>query len=604
MTESDPLLDAVMALPELLDARLSPDGAWLAWSWGNLGPTADVWIAPTDGSVPPRRLTDRPDAVRPRAWSADGSWLVVAEEHDGNERPSLFRLDRGGTMTALADGSRCFLRGGDPHPNGNWLVYAADWDFTAGRPIESTWIWRHDVGTGEYRALARPAVAHAGAPSLNKTGSHVLYARKDLHPAGRQLWLVDIEGRDDHEIVNPGADVKVSGSWCPDGERIVVVADTPTHKRVGLWHRSDGRLDWLLDDPSRQVEGAFMPDRCGSIVILEVRQARLTASLLDPVTRRESRLTPATGSLIPLAPLGRDETGPWLGRWYHAAQPDDLVRFDPGTGRGASLTGLPQPAIKLATAESVTWAAPDGLPIQGWLYRAAGPSKGLIVHIHGGPTAHSEDRFSEEAQYYVARGFDLLKPNYRGSTGFGMAFREAIKRDGWGGMEQDDILSGIQALIDRGIARPGRVGVTGTSYGGYSSWCAITRAPRDLVAAAAPICGMTDLVVDYETTRPDLRPYSEEMLGGSPTQVPARYRERSPIHFVDRIQGRVLVVQGLNDPNVTPANLRAVEAAMDNAGVRYQTLTFADEGHGISKPANCRVLYRGLADFFGESFAG
>lgn len=604
MTESDALLDGVMALPELLDARLSPDGRWLAWSWGNLGPTADVWLAPADGSAAPRRLTERAGEVRPRAWSADAAWLVVAEEHDGDERPSLFRLDRDGAMTALTDGSRCFLRGGDPHPDGRWLVYAADWDFTADRAIGSTWIWRHDVGTGEHRALARPAVAHAGAPSLNKTGTHVLYGRKDLHPAGRQLWLVDIEGREDREIVNLGLAVKVSGSWCPDGERIVVVADTDTHKRVGVWHWADGRLDWLLDDPHRAVEGAFMPDRCGSIVILEVRDARLTASLLDPATRREKPLAAATGSLVPLAPLGDDETGPWLGRWYHAAQPDDLVHFDPRTGHCASLTGLPRPAVPFAAAQSVTWPATDGLTIQGWLYRAAGPSKGLIVHIHGGPTAHSEDRFSEEVQYYVARGFDVLRPNYRGSTGFGMAFREAIKRDGWGGIEQDDILSGIQALIDRGIARPGRVGVTGTSYGGYSSWCAITRATRDLVAAAAPICGMTDLVVDYETTRPDLRPYSEEMLGGSPTQVPERYRERSPIHFVDRIQGRVLVVQGLNDPNVTPANLRAVEAAMDAAGVAYQTLTFADEGHGIAKPANCRVLYRRLADFFAESFAG
>ncbi len=101
-----------------------------------------------------------------------------------------------------------------------------------------------------------------------------------------------------------------------------------------------------------------------------------------------------------------------------------------------------------------------------------------------------------------------------------MTFREAIKQDGWGGREQEDIRAGIKALIAAGIAEPGKVGVTGTSYGGYSAWCAITRFPPELVAAAAPICGMTDLVVDYETTRPDLRPYSEEMMGGSPDRGP------------------------------------------------------------------------------------
>jgi dipeptidyl aminopeptidase/acylaminoacyl peptidase len=203
----------------------------------------------------------------------------------------------------------------------------------------------------------------------------------------------------------------------------------------------------------------------------------------------------------------------------------------------------------------------------------------------------------------VRAGFDVLDPNYRGSTGFGLAFREKIKATFWGGLEQDDIRTGIEHLIRQGVARPGRVGITGTSYGGYSSWCAITRWPPEILAAAAPVCGMTDLVVDYETTRPDLRPYSEEMLGGSPAQVPARYRERSPIHFVADIRGRLLIVQGERDPNVTPDNVREVRAALDRAGIRYDVLTFPDEGHGIGRPANQRVLYARLAEFFAASFA-
>ena len=178
----------------------------------------------------------------------------------------------------------------------------------------------------------------------------------------------------------------------------------------------------------------------------------------------------------------------------------------------------------------------------GWRSRAGctarASRRARSSHIHGGPTGLAEDRVNAEIQFYVAQGFNVLAPNYRGSTGFGLAFQEAIKQDGWGGREQDDIRTGIEALIAAGIAAPGRVGVTGTSYGGYSSWCAITRWPPELVAAAAPICGMTDLVIDYETTRPDLRPYSAEMLGGRPDQVPERYRERSPIHFMGNIRGR------------------------------------------------------------------
>jgi len=109
-------------------------------------------------------------------------------------------------------------------------------------------------------------------------------------------------------------------------------------------------------------------------------------------------------------------------------------------------------------------------------------------------------------------------------------------------------------------------------------------------------------VVDYETTRPDLRPYSEEMMGGSPAQVPERYRERSPIHFVDRIRGRLMIVQGLNDPNVTPQNVTDVRQRLDAAGIPYEVLLFEDEGHGIAKPENRKHLCRQLARFFADAF--
>ena len=113
---------------------------------------------------------------------------------------------------------------------------------------------------------------------------------------------------------------------------------------------------------------------------------------------------------------------------------------------------------------------------------------------------------------------------------------------------------------------------------------------------------MTDLVVDYETTRPDLRPLSEEMMGGSPDEVPEQYHERSPIHFAGNIEGDLLIVQGLQDPNVTPENVRAVEKALSEASVRYQFLAFEDEGHGISKPRNQKMLYLRLEEFFAQAF--
>jgi dipeptidyl aminopeptidase/acylaminoacyl peptidase len=240
--------------------------------------------------------------------------------------------------------------------------------------------------------------------------------------------------------------------------------------------------------------------------------------------------------------------------------------------------------------------------VQGWLYRTRGERLGTIVLVHGGPTSHAEDRFNAQIQYLASRGFDVLAPNYRGSTGFGLPFQESIKQDGWGGREQEDIRFGIEALIAAGLAEPGRVGVTGTSYGGYSAWWAITHFEPGIVAAAAPICGMTDLAIDYYATRPDLRPYSEEMMGGSPEDVPDRYRERSPINFVENIKGDLLIVQGLKDPNVTQDNVHAVAKALKAHNITYGLLTFEDEGHGIARPKNLRILYPRLADFFHKAF--
>ena len=97
------------------------------------------------------------------------------------------------------------------------------------------------------------------------------------------------------------------------------------------------------------------------------------------------------------------------------------------------------------------------------------------------------------------------------------------KRMAGAGVSKSDIASGSEALMQAGLAQPGKVGVTGTSYGGYSAWFLITHYPPETFIAAVPICGMTDMIVDYNTTRPDLRPYDEEMMGGRPDQAPERY---------------------------------------------------------------------------------
>ena len=570
-----------------------------------MGPAADVFAAPVDGSTPPVRLTASAEDTFVVSWAPDGESIVVAEDHAGDERSRLFRvrLDEPEVMEPLTEESPdYFLRGGQLHPNGRWLVYGANFDFEANHEIEATWILRHDLEADGRTVLARPEKSAFVEPQLNSTGDRVIYHRSDEHSEGRQVWLVDIEGREEREILNFGSRAKVSASWFPDGSRILFVAEAGAYRRVGVWEAGETRF--LLDDPERDVEYAFVPPNGGPIVAAEINNATTHTSLIDPESGEETRpLEKEDSNLVPLSPT---EEGGWLALRYGARHPIDLVRYG-AASEAVSVTGLWEKTAvgskDLVRAEDFRWRSVDGLEVQGWLYRTPEDSIGTIILVHGGPTSHAEDRFNAQVQYFVARGFHVLTPNYRGSTGFGLEFQESIKEDGWGGREQEDIRTGIESLIEAGVAEAGKVGITGTSYGGYSAWWAITHYPTDLVAASAPICGMTDLVVDYHTTRPDLRPYSEEMMGGTPDEVPDRYRERSPINSVENIRGELLIVQGQRDPNVTPENVHAVEEALDRHRVPYELLNFADEGHGISRPENLRVLYPRLADFFERAFA-
>jgi dipeptidyl aminopeptidase/acylaminoacyl peptidase len=608
--QTDKYLDALLSLPDVRNALVSPDGKWVAWTWYGLGPVTDIYAAPTDGSAGPLRLTESPENSWLVDWTPDSQAVLVREDHDGDERYRLWLVDltQPGQRQALTEASPdYFLRGGQMHPNRLWLFYGANFDTDTGKPIEPTWIYRHDLQTGERVALARPVQAGTYAPQLNRTGTHLLYNRRGQNPAGSQVWLVDVAGQTDREILNFGDSAKVSASWLPDGQRVLFLAEAGNYRRLGLWDLATGTYNWLVDDPARNLEEAYVPYRSDRAVVVEIRQARTQVSLLDLASGQESFLPQVPGNLVPLAPV---EGGEWVGRYYSASQPAEVVRFSlEKAGETSALLSISRmwerASLKsqdLIPAQDFRWQAEDGREIQGWLYRTGLPAKGTVVYIHGGPTAHSEDRFNSQIQFLVAQGFNVLDPNYRGSTGFGLDFQEAIKVDGWGGLEQLDIKTGIEALIRAEVAEAGKVGVTGTSYGGYSSWHAITHFPIEVVAASAPICGMTDLVVDYETTRPDLRPYSEEMLGGRPDQLPQKYYERSPINFVNHIKGRLLIVQGLQDPNVTPDNVRVVKEALSRAGVAFEVLEFDDEGHGIGKPKNRRTLYRRLADFFGAAF--
>lgn len=621
-------LDALLTLPVVQAAKVSPDGKLVAWSWARRDRRTNVYVASTGGGDPfacARQLTDLGNDTYVVSWSKDSQSLIVECDEDGNERARLYQvfLKADEPIKLLSDANPdYFIRGGDLSCDGRFLVYGANFDFASGTQTESTLVYRHDLESGVRTLLARPhrspEKVDGNAPSLNSLGTHVLYFRADAHAAGQQVWLVGVDGSADRELLNFGCDRKVTAVWLGCGKRIAFLAEVEDARHLGMYDVPSQTVTWLIRDAGRNLERVSVVPGSPSILVTEVVDAKERTIIVSPDTGRQTTVTTSKGTSIrPLARIRVSERShQWIGVSYGSSYADHLVRFKFDSRRKVSQAAsvkrllcarrrtferIRQVEGKLVKAQDFRWKSHDGTPLHGFLYRA-NRARGTVVFLHGGPRDRAEDRFDALVQYLVSERFNVFAPNYRGSTGYGLAFQNAIKANGWGGDEQDDICAGIDALISRRVARKGKIGISGISYGGYSAWHAITRWAPDLVAAAAPICGMTDLVVDYETTRPDLRTLSEEMLGGTPSEVPDVYRERSPINFVSNIRGKLLIIQGGKDPNVTSENVKQVRTALKRAGVAYQLLEFDNEGHGINKPENEALLLLSLSRFFASAF--
>jgi dipeptidyl aminopeptidase/acylaminoacyl peptidase len=606
-------LDSLMSLPQIAAIKVSPNKKHLAMSISRIQENYDIFLKSADGTGTLTSLTKTPEVTIVQDWAPDSKSILVAEDKARNERVTLFQvfLDSPGEMNPLTTiEPNFFMRGGYFGPRGDFIAYSVNYDYDIKKETETFRIVVQDLESGSKTVIARPDKPASVTLSVDPSGRYILYNRSDEDPSGNQWWIASTDGNEDREILNFGSKAKVTASWTHDG-RILFDTDTVDGVRhdfvgIGLYEITSGKIRWL----SKPTEGctysmARVPKYSKYIIMAEEHDARTRPFLLDLELDSLQNVTPSRGNLWPLTDM---ENGEWLGLYYSSTHPIDVVRFnvkelDPS--KYTLITNmLKHTSITredLTPAMDLRWTSLDGTAIHGWFYQARNPNGKTIVTVHGGPTHHSKDALDPEIQYFCSLGYNVLDPNYRGSTGYGVKFRELIKKDGWGGLDKDDIRTGIEHMIENGIAFPNKIGIYGTSYGGYMSWISITQFPPDIVAAAAPICGMTDLVVDYETTRPDLRPYSEEMLGGSPTEVPEKYQERSPINYVQNVRGKLLIVQGLRDPNVTKTNVAEVEKRLESNRIQYEKLVFDDEGHGILREKNVRTLLTRLAAFFEAS---
>lgn len=222
----------------------------------------------------------------------------------------------------------------------------------------------------------------------------------------------------------------------------------------------------------------------------------------------------------------------------------------------------------------------------------------LIVIGHGGPTGATSTALNYKIQFWTSRGFAVLDVNYRGSTGFGRRYREALY-ERWGVADVEDLCSGARYMVERGLAHPNQLIVRGSSAGGYSVLCAL--AFHDVFDAGASLYGIGDLETLARDTHKFEACYLDSLVGPYP-ETRARYQERSPVHYSERIECPVIFFQGLEDKVVPPAQAETMVNQLREEGTPVAYLPIPDEGHGFRQLDNvCRVLEAELV-FYGRVF--
>lgn len=286
-------------------------------------------------------------------------------------------------------------------------------------------------------------------------------------------------------------------------------------------------------------------------------------------------------------------------------EPGSVYVFDRRTGK-VELLGAQWPALhpdRLGPMSRYGWTARDGFALSGYLTeppaRASGPLP-LVVMPHGGPEARDHFDYDSWAQAFATRGYMVFQPNFRGSGEFGTKFA-ASGYGQWGLRMQDDVLDGVQALIDAGKVDPNRVCVVGASYGGYVSQYAGAKRP-DRFRCVVSFAGVSDLVAmqRWERTRrgadsPVYRYWLKSI--GDPDKDRDRLVATSPITYSATYQPPLLLIHGADDSIVPIAQSRAMEAAMKKAGRNVRLITVEGEGHSTWEPENETMALREMLAF-------
>lgn len=567
----------------------------------NLTGRNNIWKIPSTGGWPVQltRSEERQGGLVP---SHDGRLLYYTQDVGGDEQFDIYAVPtNGGAVRNLTNTPELREVSLVIAPGGTTGAIS-----TKLRTDGQVNLALIDLATGKTTPLVtEPDPVYRWAPvSWVEGGKALIASRSNANSTLAELWRVEVPSGAKTLLLGKAATLYEASDATPDGRLIAVSTNESTGQlRAGIYDTQTKAWRWLAPTPWEQSAGSFSPDG-KTMTVTRNEDGRTSAALVDVATLAQMPIPlPAgvnffAGSTSPFSPDGSRILVVHSG----ADTPSDLQVVDLASGKADTLTAMGLASLKsgnLPKSRIVTYNSFDGTLVSAIVtmpfnLKRDGTNPAVLLP-HGGPTGQSVDGFNRTATALASRGYIVMQPNVRGSTGYGQPFQNANYQD-LGGGDLRDAIAGKQFLVDSGYVAPAKVGITGGSYGGYMTLIALAKTPEEF-AAGAQLFGIINWFSMYETSDALLRQYLISLLG-DPVKDRKVYESNSPITYIRDIKSPLLSLQGDRDIRVPRGQAEEVAAILAEIGTPNETVFYADEGHGFAKRENQIDSLRRVIEWF------
>jgi dipeptidyl aminopeptidase/acylaminoacyl peptidase len=610
--------DIIFGNPEIAAAQLSPDGRFVAFlkPWKD---TRNIYVKGVEEPFSAARLmtTETKRPVAGYLWTQDGKFIVYAKDHDGDENFNVYAVDpaakAGAGEEAPPSRDLTGLKGV------RVMLYAApksdpDILYIGLNDRDKAWhdLYKLKISTGE-KTLIHKNTDRITGWSFDLKGNLRL-ATRNADNGDTEIMRVDA---DKLSLIYSCSVFEACSPlrFRPDGTHTYMETNKGTDLiSLVMLDTQTGKTELVESDPLGKVDfgGALFSEKTDELIETWYTADRTKVYFKDKAFAADNHWIEKQfpGKELRVVSRTRDENL-WLVSMASDTEPGETLLFD---RKARKLT--PQfkiweklPRNDLAQMKSITYKSSDGLEIPAYLTLPRGvPGKNLptIVLPHGGPWGRDEWGYDPLSQFFANRGYAVLQPNFRGSTGYGRKFLDAGNLE-WGRKMQDDLTWGAKYLVAQGIADPKRIGILGGSYGGYATLAGVAFTP-DLYAAAVDIVGPSNLITLIESIPPyweaARKVFAVRMGDASTPEGKKLLMEESPIHSADKIRTPLLVAQGANDPRVNRREAEQIVIALRDRGFPVEYILAPDEGHGFARPINNMALFMAAEKFLSVHLGG